>query len=250
MPNTSLLYYYDLETYAKVQEWKPKLQIILDKMCGLTSFDKQFISTSLTDLLLDKQKNKADYFNPIGDGSFKLVFDLLPNSNLVIKFESDPECARDEREVYKIIEENWLIHFFVDTVFLTLPFPLFADNGDPFNMGEFSSIQIQKKIKVYNDLFESHEESVDSDSIPDYLFALFEDSGLDYRGWIKDAIDTYGLDEVERLVYFLSENQIIDLHDENIGYFTQQNGKEIPVIFDWMSNDLDFEREIISGLVP
>lgn len=54
-------------------------------------------------------------------------------------------------------------------------------------------------------------------------------------GWWQAGINIYGLDKCLKLVDFIDDNCIVDLHNANIG-FMYSNGVKKPVILDWLSD--------------
>ena len=55
--------------------------------------------------------------------------------------------------------------------------------------------------------------------------------------WLQDIVDAYGLEYFNRLAQFLADNEVHDLHAGNIGYYTREDGKVVPVIFDCLSRE-------------
>ena len=55
--------------------------------------------------------------------------------------------------------------------------------------------------------------------------------------WLQDIVDAYGLEYFSRLAQFLTDNEVHDLHTGNIGYYTREDGKVVPVIFDCLSRE-------------
>ena len=54
--------------------------------------------------------------------------------------------------------------------------------------------------------------------------------------WLQDIVDVYGLEYFNRLAQFLTDNEVYDLHVGNIGYYTREDDKVVPVIFDCLSH--------------
>lgn len=54
--------------------------------------------------------------------------------------------------------------------------------------------------------------------------------------WLQDIMDTYGFEFFNRLAQFLKDNDVHDLHTDNIGYYVRKDGKVAPVIFDCLSS--------------
>lgn len=154
------------------------------------------------------------------------------DENFVIKFDLDffDDFCNTEFKNYQAAKEEELEEFFAEIK------PL----------GEFNILNVHMKCfvqtkaeEIYEDTAEAQLPFISPDDFEDedeYYQALYDrdecvcdmnPDRLPY-GWADRVIDEYGYDEYERLVHFLNEHDINDIHAGNVGFIGRRC-----IIFDY-----------------
>lgn len=182
--------------------------------------------------------SRESLFNKFGvhvfNGEYKIVVthDLWDFVLKIARYDWDPirkdkhDETDDEYQIYRQAVAAGVGYAFAEMApFMTLP------NGH--------RIYLQKKIS--NTWGKAHDEIMEhcgghemyklfrrGYGLDSALTGLEYDRSLDPR-FLFFFADTYGIDELDKLIKFITENEIYDLHDENIGI--SMNG--MPIIFDY-----------------
>lgn len=208
--------------------------------------------------------NIEDRFNAVGCGAFKECYSL--NDDFVIKFAS--ECNNTEIEEALMLKaaEADVAEIFIPTWYCYLScigpelFMLdeeasdkgyynyeehtWVDNPD-YTSQRATCIIIQPRILrtvsnksyinfPYNEL--DYNKAPITDNAGNTVdYHIVRNFWVSSQTWLQDIVDAYGLEFFNRLEKFLSDNEVSDLHTDNIGYYTNKDNKVVPVIFDCLS---------------
>lgn len=206
----------------------------------------------------------SDKFPTIGCGAFKECYGL--NDDFVIKFASEENDTVSEENLLHIAVEADVAEIFLPTWYCYLDSRgpdlqmlddrasnryyysdsrhTYVENPD-YTYQIADCIIIQPRIlrtvsaKSYLTLPRN---GLDYDKAP---IVDTEGNKIDFRTaydfcvssqtWLQDIMDAYGFDFFNRLAQFLTDNDVSDLHTDNIGYYIREDGKVVPVIFDCLS---------------
>ena len=146
------------------------------------------------------------------NGATKGVF-IFPDNDYVFKIELDSGCCKREEEIYEEAEEAGLERFFAKTVLYDI----------------INGVEIYAQPKLITPAF-------DKDETVDLSLAALEllNSCNDYNGLCDNTLFeefyiTYDISLLEQLIDFINDNDINDLHSNNIGYTV----KNEPVFIDY-----------------
>lgn len=219
----------------KKQLSKEELEILnvlesLDEKC----FDDLYAETSFVDNIVTPFKNRYNKHNFIWEeGATKGVL-IFPSLGFVIKipFVGDADwydfygannsencwdyCAA-EAELYEAAEEEGLEKAFAKTEFLC------EIHGHPIYKQQY----VETFFNTSNDSHHSNSHQYACD-INEYCDEF--DIYCFNQVWVNDSCEYYGKDFVFKLLSFIKEKEIDDLHNANIGY----NGKQ-PLLVDYSS---------------
>lgn len=219
-------------------------------------------------ILLKEKDSPSNYFSLCGWGAYKEVYDFDSHNTFVIKF-----CGRDnetekELDIIRRAQEFGVGEFFIPTFSVPInsglieslklegdsegkftynsKYHTYVDNDD-YAYG-INHILIQPKIfitvrNLYGSNYNTYEDPVFSrkeyEKDPVIIngkivpYVVFEDFPVSSLDWIK-AVYSCGLDLANKLWEFFEEENIHDLHNNNIGYLKEDYSK--PVIIDWLSS--------------
>lgn len=211
----------------------------------------------LTEEMADILKDGIIPYDEIGRGCFKEVFDM--NNGFVLKFCSENNPTDREAEVLYAAEEEGVSDIFLPTQIMPIveaeiPIEVLDDSYEEYDeeTGEYImapcyALNLMVQPKIYNSVDDSEafrrpiywEEKAyllcplkysDGTIVPHNMAKQFYN--LD---WTQSVIDYYGDKFFDKLLDFISEQNIHDLHDGNIGYIKDDNGNLRPCILDWLS---------------
>lgn len=206
-----------------------------------------------------------------GNGAFKETYELT--SNLVIKFCSQFNNTREEEKLLRAAKEANVYEIFLPTEFVSFgDTPAFMPNIYEMEVEDVFFYDIYARTKVEDD---EHEDSMavyceiqpkanlagDEDALPRKAFYESEYNGdnvvyymtgevvpyekykkihVNDLDWVQSIITAYGDVFFERFIEFAERNNIVDLHNENIGYVDDvKSGEHRPVILDCLSQTDD-----------
>ena len=208
-----------------------------------------------------------DRFDNIGTGAFKECYSL--NDDFVIKFVSEDNNTNSEENLfYRAVEEEVAEVFlptwycYIDSRSVELKMleddmaycryyydeskHTYVENPDYVNtianciiiqprilrtVSENSYLVFPRNELDYNKapIFDAEGNKVD--------YSVAHKFCVSSQTWLQDIVDAYGLEYFNRLAQFLTDNEVYDLHVGNIGYYTREDGKVVPVIFDCLSRE-------------
>lgn len=154
----------------------------------------------------------------IYSGTSKIIFDVDTSKDFIYKVSKDNSYACEtEYNLYKLAEEQGLGIFFV---------PLIKISNNTF---------IQKKVQTYAEFRYEGRELKSNVAFTRKINQFCEDINFNCeadRRWLYSIylFADNDISVVKRLLRFLKENNINDLHNENIGFNLETNA---PVIFDY-----------------
>lgn len=206
--------------------------------------------------LLEHGHSPETVWDFLDNGSYKEVYVPFHKAPFVLKF-----CAADndtDAEAMVITEANvrGLGQFFVSTYFIDLPTTLpatflddvceYSSNTDEYTYvtPEINAIEVQPRIQVYhaepyisdehqNCLWEEVIEGEDCNCEPvDPDTADRLRRFIPYSDFARKLYQYHTNEDMYKLVIFMEEYGISDLHGSNLG-FSKEDGR--PLILDWMS---------------
>lgn len=177
----------------------------------ITDYCQNFSDSSLgwyefEDVMVDNEDVK------LANGATKGVF-IFPDNDYVFKVELDDNSCQREEEIYEEAEEAGLERFFAKTVLYMII------NG--------VEIYAQPKLITPED---DKDETVDlSPAALELLNSCDDWNGLCENTLFEEFYITYDISLLEQLIDFINNNNINDLHSNNIGYTV----KNEPVFIDY-----------------
>ncbi len=182
-----------------------------------------------------------EYFNLIGSGSYKEVYDLPYGKGFVIKFVTQQNHTRRELRIMRLAEQEGLDGIFMPTYTYLLPNKITStiiseEEGLPIS---FNYIMIQPRIAFTNG---ESGEFIDFKSPTFWLDNGYKVYTADLKrldlpglAWLLSVRKHYGDDYTQTFLEFCYWREITDLHSENIGWYETPNGALVPTIIDWIS---------------
>ena len=208
-----------------------------------------------------------DRFDNIGTGAFKECYSL--NDDFVIKFVSEDNNTNSEENLFYRAVEDEVAEVFLPTWYCYIDSRsvelkmleddmaycryyydeskhTYVENPDYVNtianciiiqprslrtVSENSYLVLPRNELDYNKapIFDAEGNKVDCHTAHKFRVSS--------QTWLQDIVDAYGLEYFNRLAQFLTDNEVYDLHVGNIGYYTREDGKVVPVIFDCLSRE-------------
>lgn len=240
----------------------------------LNNFHSMLLDTSINEDVVNNYVEKLRFvltgtsleeeFDFIENGSYKEVFAL--NEDFVVKFASQENTTELERGLLQKAKKEEILELFIPTWFCPLNTTelslnelnessydrlVYDSNNDTYVENEnweplrATYIILQPyvhKIVAYHDIKKMPQTLLEYEKEPIYdslgekiEFEYINMFGVDSYEWLKKIASLYGANFFRKAAFFIQENEITDLHNRNIGYYTTLEGKEIPVIFDWIS---------------
>lgn len=239
------------------KEFAKKIVDILDKECGgKLSYNADFGYDSTEDSLNDgvqwdiekalRKNNIEDFFFASGASKFVIV---LEEEDFVIKIPYDGEYYWNYEEEDIVYEPFHKANLFTkvdyDWNYCEVERILYkraklAGVGQFFSgvvkIGEVEGrpVYAQEIAITYGEGGTSGREASEyaKNSFPSVSSKIYTDCHFHApEDWLCAAIDIYGMDAINKLSQFIHDNQIADLHYENIGF--SKDG--LPVIMDYSS---------------
>lgn len=229
--------------------------------------DMKDIISNFTDIM-SNQALMEDVFHRIGNGCYKECFELT--NNLVIKFASECNRTTEEERILNLAEEAGVLPLFLPTWFVYLEsfhpeLCVLSDDAsgqmtydpeyhtyvtNPEFCGERSdAILIQPRIwKTSGECGPRYLENNFHDYwnegplvCPHTGEVIEHDEARQWsvsdKDWLQAILDYYGADFFHTAAKFMVDHSMYDLHQDNIGYIIDAEGKRRPVILDWLSGE-------------
>ena len=191
-------------------------------MKKLQALDDNFILASGVSkvAIIPKEKNyviKIPYYGKYRKNNGIKCFDPYFSS-----ISKSSDYCKSEEIIYNKAKANGLDTFFAEIE----------------QIGKIKSIPIyvQRKAVIFEDVY--YPEDDEEENLNEHEISIFKTITTKYSdlvedeylplSWMKDFICSYGELAFDKLYNFLSDNNIQDLHSENIGYIC-----EIPVLVDF-----------------
>lgn len=179
-------------------------------------------------------------------GSYKECYPA-PNKNWIMKSVVHYNDSDLEISILKNAKEANLEDVFIESYYVLVNHLGFGTETIDGGGEEVSFIILQPKVEVcvdenyenYRKVRMKMQEKIDA--FPIYFengevldFEEFREMSIYNYDWLKKAATVYGKEKMTKLKNFITENNISDLHDGNLGFRTI-NDIEYPIILDWMS---------------
>lgn len=207
----------------------------------------------------------ADRFSFLAHGAYKECYRPFYQAPFIMKFCSNCNSTDREMEILTYAEEEDVAEFFIPTTFVrlnkSLPAPYLEDEceshssrwtwdsraetyveREDYEFPELDFVEFQPRLTLvaeerYYEL--EIEPEYEKNPIIDQTgynmpYDIIRRSGIWDRNWLEAAIWEYGHEKFEMLADFIHKYGIWDLHNRNLGYIIQ-DGREVPVIIDWLS---------------
>lgn len=210
-----------------------------------------------------------DAFERLGNGCYKECFRL--NRNLVIKFASECNRTEQEEDILNRAEEAGIADIFLPTWFVYLEsfhpelcvltegasgqmtyaseYHTYVTNPD-FCGERADAVLIQARIwktcgeiggfrRLESNYHDYHRDTplVDPHTGEVIEFDEARDWSVSDADWLQEVLNYYGAEFFHKAARFMSDNSMYDLHQDNIGYLIDADGKLRPVILDWLSGN-------------
>lgn len=198
----------------------------------------------------------SHFFDFMDEGAFKECYEPYPGAKFVIKFASSANRTYTEQTLYENALKAGLADIFPLTFFIPLTsrgLPIeyleesddcmtydhedhrWVDNPD-YIPDQLNYVILQAKCTPFSNTMKLPSEQFDQDLYLDAYPAIVErevlrDAGLQNDTWVKDVSRSIDQATFGKLLRFLTDNHVNDLHNNNIGYCGDR-----PVIFDWLSD--------------
>lgn len=209
-------------------------------------------------LCLDNNFAPGDHFDYFSCGAFKEAY--LASDSIIVKFCSNANETCRERHLLKEAEAANLANLFVPTTFIELPtsLPITHLEDDSSNSWIYDHhYHTYVESKNYDDWYLNYLEiqprvspasAVPCEFLPwDYQNleinstlsiprAMINRVSTTNKTWLLSIVENYGLEKLKEFAVFCDDHHIWDLHNNNIGFTISLDGKEIPIILDWMSD--------------
>ena len=215
--------------------------------------------------MLRERSTPGDYFVFMESGTFKECY-LTGIEGWVVKFFSEENKTATEEQILNLAHGYDMQEIFAPSIYIHFPFILPAthlgeiepeDSWDddctdrPMTFvrenlvgcilqpivttaAEFGGREIINALDRarYNGnpvIFNS------GDELP---YKMFCDLAINDKPWVQNVIDHYGDNFFCRFYAFVAKYRLCDLHRSNIGYMVLPDGRERPVILDWLSRSI------------
>lgn len=209
-------------------------------------------------------------FDFIAHGAFKEVYGY---GSIVLKFCSEDNETEKERDIINAAFDGDLGDVFLPTVFIPIDnpklVPLYYLDEDETNRNDDYTyddkehtwkrrdddencgyhavwLEIQQRIETTceddaaNLMMDfANPSNYNKCPVVDELgrpisYSCAADTGIGSKTWMQAVINIYGFEYFAELAAFITDYDISDLHNRNIGYYKRDN-KLLPVIIDWLS---------------
>lgn len=265
----------DMNDYLIPNETK-RSDDILNFTAALHSASQQYpinssamedIISNFTDIMSDKV-TMEDVFDRIGNGCYKECFSLT--NGLVIKFASEYNRTDEEERILHLAEEAGILPLFLPTWFIYLE--SFHPELCVLSDGASDQLTYDSKYHTYVTNPDFCGDRANAALIQPRIWrtsgecssALLESNFHDYwrsgplccphtgeviefdearqwsisdKKWLQEVLNYYGAEFFHRAAKFMEDHSIYDLHQDNIGYLIDADGKLRPVILDWLSGE-------------
>lgn len=208
-------------------------------------------------LCLDNNGAPGDNFDYFSCGAFKEAY--LASDSIIVKFCSNTNETEREKNLLDEAETAGLVDLFVPTTFVELPtsLPIRHLDGDSDRWAYNSYYHTYMESEDYDDWYLNYLEIqprvspasvvscehlpwdyqiLEIDATPSIPRAMINRVGTTNKTWLLSIVENYGLEKLKDFAMFCDDHHIWDLHDDNIGFTVSLDGKEIPIILDWMSD--------------
>ena len=210
----------------------------MEALDTMTTFD-----TAKKTKLRKKFKKALFYQNPetafdfINHGIDKRCYALDDEGQFVIKFcnpcDIDHEIATLKYATKKGLKDLFINGYYFNisccrmkndySYVIIQPRIIFIAEDDPTPDGNYR-VYWEEDYKSHR-LYDNHGKEI---SYSDFL-----DTRVSCVKWMQTVINIYGMDMFKKFRTFVNTYDIDDLHTENLGYISRENGKLLPVIIDW-----------------
>lgn len=231
------------------------------RVAGISEHNIHQFERAFTKMVNTDGATPNDFFPFIACGSFKECYGTWIDG-WVIKFCVDHQQFLAEQAVLKAAAAYGIEDAFVASTYIAMPtsnLTYFIDpddfSGDGWNDdGEKEpSVEslpiigcvIQPEVTPQGNLpyevlsFAGYEENPILGNHGNPLeFDLLTTGGIDSRDWFTGFISFHGDKYFNRLLRFIDDFNITDLHAGNIGYMDTTSADSVPVILDWLSRDI------------
>lgn len=176
-----------------------------------------------------------------------------------MKFCSNANETNREQHLLDEAKAAGLIDLFVPTTFIELPtsLPIHYLDGDSDRWTYNSYYHTYVESEDYDDWYLNYLEiqprvspasAVPCDFLPwDYQILEIDNTlsiprtminrvSTTNKTWLLSIVENYGIEKLKDFAMFCDNHHIWDLHNDNIGFTISLDGKEIPIILDWMSD--------------
>ncbi len=210
----------------------------------------------------------GNYWRLLGTGAYKECYDI--GEDIIVKFPSSNNETENEKDILEKAKEAGLSEIFLPSIFIPLEddtLPIENLDYDPDYEGDFTwdsyketyverdgdlvpmelnYMIVQKRIDKTAgqidgrdcDYYEANFTSSRYET--DYLvdengekidYEVIYWSAISNKGWLRTLIRKFGAEFLYKLKDFVYENDLSDLHEDNIGFLAD----DTPVILDWLS---------------
>lgn len=208
-------------------------------------------------LCLNNNCAPGDHFDYFSCGAFKEAY--LASDSIIVKFCSNTNETCREQRLLEEAKTAGLIDLFVPTTFIELPtsLPITHLDGDSdkwvYNSYYHTYVENEDYDDWYLDYLEIQPRVSPASAVPcEYLpwdyqnleisntlsipRAMINRVSTTNKTWLLSIVENYGLEKLKEFAMFCDDHHIWDLHNDNIGFTISFDGKEIPIILDWMSD--------------
>lgn len=229
--------------------------------------DMKDIISNFTDIMTGEVVME-DVFDRLGNGCYKECFEMT--DKLVIKFASECNRTAEEERILDLAEEAGILPLFLPTWFVYLEsfhpelcvlsdgasgqmtyaseYHTYVTNPD-FCGERADAVLIQPRIwktsgecgyirleNNYHDYW--HDCPLCCPHTGEVIeFDEARQWSISDKDWLQEVLQYYGAEFFHKAAQFMSDHSMYDLHQDNIGYIIDADGKRRPVILDWLSGE-------------
>jgi hypothetical protein len=251
-------------TLHEIGEWHNSNEL---NYADLRDFRDNFVS------LVRNQVSPSEYFELIGNGSFKECYEGI--GRWIVKFAGEHNATGAEQQILEAANEAGISWMFLKSIYLSLPQPLeclhleecnntssyCGRNDDTSCSREYScgDCNWNRRCEVDRNIldtaifqpraitaYEHNHRAMEWNQAKYMEDPILHNSGIpvdystlvklnvDDHNWIQTVIDLYGDTNFRHLINFVDRFQLSDLRPCNIGYIETSQGF-CPIIIDWLS---------------
>ena len=215
--------------------------------------------------MLRERSTPGDYFVFMESGAFKECY-MTGIEGWVVKFFSEENETATEEQILNLAHDYDIQEIFAPSIYIHFPFTLPAthlgevepedswdddctDRPMTFVRENLVGCIFQPIVTTAGELgYRKIDDALNrarhsgnpvrfhsGDELP---YKMFVDLAISDKSWVQNVIDHYGDNFFCRFYAFVTKYHLCDLHRSNIGYMALPDGRERPVILDWLSRSI------------